>query len=97
MQVLTEIKSRGVEDVLVLACDGLKGLPDSVASVWPTTIVQTCAIHLVVASLRYPRTAGLGRDLSGRDRGRDHRGDCKKNGGAGRIQRRRLCQCLRLR
>ncbi|SDB80400.1 Transposase, Mutator family [Raineyella antarctica] len=44
-QVLTEIKNRGVEDVLMLVCDGLKGLPESVANVWPATIVQTCIVH----------------------------------------------------
>ena len=53
LQVLTEIKNRGVEDVLMLVCDGLKGLPDSVATVWPATIVQTCVIHLMRASFRY--------------------------------------------
>jgi transposase-like protein len=41
LQVLTEIKNRGVQDVFMLVCDGLKGLPDSVAAVWPLTIVQT--------------------------------------------------------
>ena len=52
-QVLTEIKTRGVEDVLILVCDGLKGLPDSVSNVWPDTIVQTCVIHLLRNSFRY--------------------------------------------
>jgi transposase-like protein len=52
-QVLTEIKTRGVEDVLILVCDGLKGLPDSVAAVWPDTVVQTCVIHLLRNSFRY--------------------------------------------
>ncbi|MGG7655503.1 IS256 family transposase [Kocuria rosea] len=53
LQVLTEIKNRGVEDVLMLVCDGLKGLPDSVATVWPATIVQTCVVHLMRNSFRY--------------------------------------------
>jgi putative transposase len=52
-QVLTEIKTRGVEDVLILVCDGLKGLPDSVNAVWADTIVQTCVIHLLRNSFRY--------------------------------------------
>jgi transposase-like protein len=52
-QVLTEIKTRGVEDVLILVCDGLKGLPDSVGAVWPQTVVQTCVIHLLRNSFRY--------------------------------------------
>ena len=52
-QVLTEIKNRGVDDVLMLVCDGLKGLPDAVANVWSDTIVQTCVVHLIRASFRY--------------------------------------------
>ena len=52
-QVLTEIKNRGVEDVLMLVCDGLKGLPESVGNVWAATIVQTCIVHLMRNSFRY--------------------------------------------
>src|ERR671927_541367 len=47
LSVLTEIKNRGVQDVCILVCDGLKGLPDSVGAVWPLTVVQTCVIHLL--------------------------------------------------
>lgn len=65
LQVLTEIKYRGVEDVLMLVCDGLKGMPDSVDAVWPATIVQTCVVHLMRASFRYAARGGLGRDLAG--------------------------------
>jgi transposase-like protein len=53
LSVLTEIKNRGVQDVCILVCDGLKGLPDSVAAVWPLTVVQTCVIHLLRNSFRY--------------------------------------------
>ena len=53
LQVLTELKNRGVEDILMLVCDGLKGLPDSVAAVWPATIVQTCIVHLMRNSFTY--------------------------------------------
>jgi len=52
-QVLTEITNRGVADVLMLVCDGLKGLPESVGNVWPQTIVQTCVVHLIRGSFRY--------------------------------------------
>ncbi|MEU7635811.1 IS256 family transposase [Streptomyces sp. NPDC039016] len=52
MSVLTELRNRGVEDVCIVACDGLKGLPDAVTATWPKATVQTCAIHLVRASLR---------------------------------------------
>ena len=47
MSVLTDIRNRGVKDVFFVVCDGLKGLPEVVANVWPLTIVQTCIIHLI--------------------------------------------------
>ena len=53
LHILTEIKNRGVNDVLMLVCDGLKGLPDAVETVWPRTIVQTCVVHLLRNSFRY--------------------------------------------
>jgi transposase-like protein len=53
LAVLTELKNRGVDDVLMLVCDGLKGLPQAVEAVWPRTIVQTCVIHLLRNSFRY--------------------------------------------
>ncbi|GAA2230059.1 hypothetical protein GCM10010104_24010 [Streptomyces indiaensis] len=48
-----EIKNRGVNDLLMLVCDGLKGLPEAVETVWPKTIVQTCVVHLLRNSFRY--------------------------------------------
>jgi transposase-like protein len=51
--VFTELKNRGLDDVLMLVCDGLKGLPDAVEAVWPRTIVQTCVVHLLRNSFRY--------------------------------------------
>ncbi len=53
LQVFTELKNRGIEDVLMLVCDGLKGLPDAVETVWPRTVVQTCIVHLIRNSIRY--------------------------------------------
>jgi transposase-like protein len=53
MRVLTEIKNRGTQDVCIVVCDGLKGLPDAIATVWPATIVQTCIVHLLRNSFRY--------------------------------------------
>ncbi|MEW1695814.1 IS256 family transposase [Streptomyces sp. NPDC091278] len=53
MHILTEIKNRGVNDVLMLVRDGLKGLPDAVGTVWPQTVVQTCVVHLLRNSFRY--------------------------------------------
>jgi transposase-like protein len=45
MAVLTDLRNRGVRDVFFLVCDGLKGLPEVVGSVWPLAVVQTCIIH----------------------------------------------------
>jgi putative transposase len=53
LRVLTEVKNRGTRDVLMLVCDGLKGLPDAVNSVWEKTIVQTCIVHLLRNSFKY--------------------------------------------
>jgi putative transposase len=52
MSVLVDLKNRGINDVLFLVCDGLKGLPDVVANVWPQTIVQTCIVHLIRNTFR---------------------------------------------
>jgi putative transposase len=53
LQVCTELRNRGVDDVCMLVCDGLKGLPDAIGEVWPRAVVQTCVIHLLRASFRY--------------------------------------------
>jgi putative transposase len=52
MSVLVDLKNRGVRDVFFLVCDGLKGLPEVVANVWPHTIVQTCIVHLIRNTFR---------------------------------------------
>jgi len=51
--VLTELRNRGVGDVLIVCCDGLRGLPDAIETTWPQAVVQTCVIHLLRASFRY--------------------------------------------
>jgi transposase-like protein len=43
--VLSEIKNRGVGDVCLVVCDGLKGLPEAIETVWPQAITQTCVVH----------------------------------------------------
>jgi putative transposase len=53
LRVLNELKARGVEDVLVVVCDGLVGLPEAISAVWPQATVQTCIVHLTRASLRW--------------------------------------------
>jgi putative transposase len=52
LKVITELKNRGVEDVLIACCDGLKGFPEAIESVFPKTIVQTCIVHLIRSSTR---------------------------------------------
>jgi transposase-like protein len=52
MAVLTDLRNRGVQDVFILVCDGLKGLPEVVSNVWPLTTVQTCIIHLLRNTFR---------------------------------------------
>lgn len=53
LHVLTELKNRGVADVLMVVCDGLTGLPDAITTVWPASITQTCVVHLLRNSFRY--------------------------------------------
>jgi transposase-like protein len=66
LRVLTEIRNRGTQDVCIAVCDGLKGLPDAVATVWPKTVVQTCIVHLLRNSFKYASRkdwAAIARDL----------------------------------
>jgi len=53
LSVLTELKNRGVQDILIAAVDGLKGFPDAIEAVFPQTQVQLCIVHLIRSSLRY--------------------------------------------
>ncbi len=53
MQVLTELKQRGVQDILICCVDGLKGFPEAIEAVFPQTTVQTCIVHLIRHSLKY--------------------------------------------
>lgn len=51
--ILTELRNRGVEDVLIVCCDGLSGFGDAIEEVWPQATVQTCVVHLIRNSIRY--------------------------------------------
>src|ERR1043165_6215006 len=53
MQVVTELKNRGVQDVFIACVDGLKGFPEAVEAVFPQAQVQLCMVHLVRHSLSY--------------------------------------------
>ena len=53
LQVLTELRNRGVKDIFMACVDGLKGFPQAIESVFPQGQVQLCIVHLVRASLNY--------------------------------------------
>ncbi len=53
MQVLNDLKTRGVQDILIACVDGLTGFPDAIEAIFPKTTVQTCIVHLIRASLKY--------------------------------------------
>jgi putative transposase len=53
MQVLAELRHRGVKDILICCVDGLAGFPEAIEAVFPETVVQTCIVHLIRASLKY--------------------------------------------
>ena len=53
LAVLTELRQRGIEDVIFVCCDGLKGLPAAIEATWPQASVQTCVVHLIRGSVRY--------------------------------------------
>lgn len=53
LSVLTELKNRGLQDILIACVDGLKGFPDAINSVYPQVHIQLCIIHMVRNSLKY--------------------------------------------
>jgi len=53
MGVLTELKNRGVHDILIACMDGLSGFPDAVRAVYPQTRVQLCIVHMVRNSTKF--------------------------------------------
>jgi putative transposase len=53
LSVLTELRNRGVKDVLIACCDGLTGFGDAIETTWPQATVQTCVVHLIRNSLRF--------------------------------------------
>ncbi|HVX68941.1 MAG TPA: IS256 family transposase [Mycobacteriales bacterium] len=66
LAVLTDLKNRGVTDVCMVVCDGLKGLPESITTTWTFATVQTCILHLIRNTFRYASKADwerLAKDL----------------------------------
>ena len=53
MKVFNDLKTRGVNDILIAVTDGLKGMPEALAAVFPATTLQTCIVHLIRSSLDY--------------------------------------------
>lgn len=53
LQVVTELKNRGVQDIFIACVDGLKGFPEAIETVYPKTAVQLCIVHMVRYSLNY--------------------------------------------
>ena len=53
LNVVTELKNRGVKDIFIACVDGLKGFPEAIQTVFPETQVQLCIVHMIRASLKY--------------------------------------------
>ena len=53
LKVMNELKTRGLNDILIAVVDGLKGFPEAIAAVYPETMVQTCIVHLIRNSLAF--------------------------------------------
>lgn len=53
MKVFTDLKTRGLGDILIAVTDGLKGMPEALGAVYPATTLQTCIVHLIRNSLDY--------------------------------------------
>jgi len=53
LKVMNDLKTRGLNDILIAVVDGLKGFPDAIAAVYPQTMVQTCIVHLIRNSLAF--------------------------------------------
>lgn len=51
--VCAELANRGVQDVLIVCCDGLTGFPEAIEATWPQATVQTCVVHLIRAATRF--------------------------------------------
>jgi putative transposase len=87
LRVLTEIKNRGAFDVLMVVCDGLKGLPDAIAQVWPQAITQTCIVHPAAQQLPLRQQAGLGSPGQGPQAGLHRAVGGRRAGRVRRVQR----------
>jgi putative transposase len=53
LKVVNELKTRGVRDILIACCDGLKGFPEAIEAAFPDAVVQTCIVHMIRNSVRF--------------------------------------------
>jgi transposase-like protein len=53
LAVLTDLRNRGVEDILIISIDGLKGFPEAIATIFPKAEIQSCVVHQIRNSLKY--------------------------------------------
>src|SRR5277367_6944966 len=53
LRVMTELRNRGTQDILIAVVDGLKGFPEAITAVFPDTVVQTCIVHLIRYSMQF--------------------------------------------
>ncbi|MCA1694518.1 MAG: IS256 family transposase, partial [Actinobacteria bacterium] len=53
LSVLTELRNRGLRDILICCCDGLSGLPEAITTAFPATVVQTCVVHVIRDAMKF--------------------------------------------
>jgi putative transposase len=52
-KIMTDLRNRGLRDILIACCDGLTGLPDAIRSAFPDTVVQTCVVHVIRNAMKF--------------------------------------------
>ncbi len=83
LSVLTELRNRGLRDILICCCDGLSGLPEAITAAFPGTVVQTCVVHVIRNAMRFVSALGdIGSSGASAahfpSMGGDPRGDCSE-------------------
>lgn len=53
LSVLTQLRNRGLRDILICCCDGLSGLPEAITTAFPNTVVQTCVVHVIRNAMKF--------------------------------------------
>jgi transposase-like protein len=90
LSVLTELRNRGLRDILICCCDGLSGLPEAINTAFPKTVVQTCVVHVIRNAMKFVSCSDRKKVAAG-NAGDLHRPDA----GGGRTRIRRLRGRLR--